>query len=114
MNLMRLKSSGVKPSILDRTRLERTPRDEVMPVKRKYLLLTLIPFSILFAALAVLLLRAYSAAQANGEIFTLASAPDRPVAIVFGAWVNPDGSPSPMLADRVEAAVKLYESGKVK
>ena len=40
--------------------------------------------------------------------------PAAPVAIVFGAGLSPDGSPSPMLADRVDAAVRLYRDGKVR
>ena len=40
--------------------------------------------------------------------------PARPVAIVFGALVRPDGRPSHMLADRVRAAVDLYHAGKVR
>lgn len=39
--------------------------------------------------------------------------PDMPVAVVFGAGLLPDGSPSLMLADRVDAAVELYGAGKV-
>lgn len=39
--------------------------------------------------------------------------PPAPVAIVFGAGVTPNGEPSLMLADRVEAAVELYRRGKV-
>ncbi len=42
------------------------------------------------------------------------SAPEAPVAIVFGAAVGPDGEPSSMLADRVDAAVALYKAGKVR
>jgi vancomycin permeability regulator SanA len=42
-----------------------------------------------------------------------AEVPARRVAIVFGAGVRPDGRPSPMLADRVEAAVQLYQLGRV-
>ncbi len=40
--------------------------------------------------------------------------PFRPVAIVFGAGLNRDGSPSWMLADRIDAAISLYQAGKVK
>ena len=83
-------------------------------MKHKLLLLAILPFSFFLAAFAVLALRAYSATQARGQIYTLASAPDRPVAIVFGAQVYDDGSPSPMLADRVETAVRLYQAGKAK
>lgn len=39
--------------------------------------------------------------------------PSTPVAIVFGAGLQPDGRPSLMLADRVDAAVELYRAGKV-
>jgi vancomycin permeability regulator SanA len=43
----------------------------------------------------------------------LANVPSAPVAIVFGAGVTPDGQLSPMLVDRVNAAVALYRSGRV-
>jgi SanA protein len=35
------------------------------------------------------------------------------VALVFGARIYADGRLSPMLRDRVETAVQLYEAGKV-
>jgi SanA protein len=35
------------------------------------------------------------------------------VAIVFGAGVRPDKSPSPMLRDRLITAVELYNAGKI-
>ncbi|MGF1491914.1 MAG: vancomycin high temperature exclusion protein [Microcoleaceae cyanobacterium] len=37
----------------------------------------------------------------------------KPVAIVFGAGLWADGTPTPMLADRVQGAVDLYRSGQV-
>ena len=37
----------------------------------------------------------------------------RPVALVLGAGVYPDGRLSPMLADRVQTAVDLHQQGKV-
>ena len=36
------------------------------------------------------------------------------VAIVFGASVWSDGTPSPMLADRLDGAIDLYHSGQVR
>lgn len=36
------------------------------------------------------------------------------IAIVFGAGVRRDGRPSRMLADRVQAAVDLYQAGRVR
>ena len=58
--------------------------------------------------------RIYSAWIAHDQIYTLASVPDRPVAIAFGAEVYGNGSPSAMLADRVKMAADLYQTGKVK
>ncbi|KPQ39738.1 MAG: vancomycin high temperature exclusion protein [Phormidium sp.] len=43
----------------------------------------------------------------------LEAVPSRPVAIVFGAGVWDDGTPTPMLADRVFAGVDLYQRGTV-
>ncbi len=39
--------------------------------------------------------------------------PSEPVAIVFGAGVWADGTPTPMLADRIAAAAELYRLGRV-
>jgi vancomycin permeability regulator SanA len=44
---------------------------------------------------------------------TVQATPSRPVALVFGAGLNRDGSPSLMLADRLDAAIALYRAGKV-
>ncbi len=40
--------------------------------------------------------------------------PEQPVAIVFGAGIRADGGLTPMLRDRVDAAVALYQAGKVR
>jgi len=50
---------------------------------------------------------------AQPRTFTLADVPTRPVAIVFGAGLWRDGTPSPVLRDRVAAAAELYFAGKV-
>ncbi len=48
-------------------------------------------------------------------IYTDADAvPTRPVALVFGAGYWPDGTPSDVMRDRVEAAVALYQAGRVR
>lgn len=39
--------------------------------------------------------------------------PTQPVAIVFGAGLWEDGTPTPMLADRVQAAVDLYKMSRI-
>lgn len=48
-----------------------------------------------------------------GKINTVESANTARVAIVFGAGLQRDGSPTPVLQDRVNAAVELYKAGKV-
>lgn len=40
--------------------------------------------------------------------------PQERLGMVFGAGILANGKPTPMLADRVEAAVKLYQIGRVK
>jgi len=45
---------------------------------------------------------------------TVAAVPPRPVALVLGAGLNPDGTPSAMLADRLDAAAALLRAGKVR
>jgi SanA protein len=52
--------------------------------------------------------------KTQGRVFR--TAPDSlsaPVAIVFGAGLYRDGTPMPVLADRVATAVDLYKAGKV-
>lgn len=43
----------------------------------------------------------------------IADVPEKPVAIVFGAGVWADGTPTPMLADRIQGAIDLYKLGRV-
>jgi SanA protein len=47
------------------------------------------------------------------EIVLPADAPARPTAIVFGAGLRRDGTPTQVLADRVAAAARLYHEGTV-
>ncbi len=49
----------------------------------------------------------------DGLIYNIQDAPERRVAVVYGAAVYRSGRLSPMLRDRMETAVQLYESGKV-
>src|SRR5262249_27163884 len=51
---------------------------------------------------------------ARGHVYTAASVPVTPVALVLGAKVNPDGVPSPFLAARLALAKQLYDTGKVR
>lgn len=69
---------------------------------------------ILVATTLLLAARGFTALYAKSRIIPLADAPEIPVAIVFGAGLSRDGTPSPVLRDRVETAAALYFQGKVK
>ena len=51
--------------------------------------------------------------NADGKLFNVDDAKPVPVAIVFGAGLYRDGSPMPVLKERIETAVALYDAGKV-
>ncbi len=51
--------------------------------------------------------------NADGKLFNVDDAKPTPVAIVFGAGLYRDGSPMPVLKERIETAVALYDAGKV-
>jgi SanA protein len=63
---------------------------------------------------ALLVPRLITALFAWPRTYSIEQVPDRPVAIVFGAGLWWDGSPSPVLRDRVATAAQLYFSGKVR
>jgi vancomycin permeability regulator SanA len=50
---------------------------------------------------------------AAGHIYTESDVPATPVALVLGAQVNPDGTPSAFLAARLDLAKRLYDAGRV-
>lgn len=50
---------------------------------------------------------------ATPRTFTLEEVPPERVAIVFGAGLLRDGSAGPVLSDRMQTAVNLYQAGKV-
>jgi len=69
---------------------------------------------ILLVALAVLLIpRLITGLYSLPLTYTIEEAPKGKVAIVFGAGLWRDGSPTPVLRDRVETAARLYFDGKV-
>ncbi|MET7420118.1 ElyC/SanA/YdcF family protein [Dactylosporangium sp. NPDC005555] len=51
---------------------------------------------------------------ADGHLFTEQAVPVAPVALVFGAQVYADGTPSPFLEARLDLARRLFDAGKVK
>lgn len=84
-----------------------------MRKKTAYTIIRIIFFLIVLAAAAVFLPRLVTALYAEARIYTAETAPTSRVAIVFGAGLSRDGSPSPVLRDRVATAASLYFSGKI-
>lgn len=80
--------------------------------KLRILVRIIVRFSLIGAA-ATLLIRMIFMLRASPVTFPPQTVPVRPVAIVFGAQVRRNGTPSVVLKDRVETAVALYKSGKV-
>jgi SanA protein len=73
---------------------------------------TLIVLSI-FSGFLLLAPRVVTSIYVRPNLYDAASVPARQAAIVFGAGLRRDGSPSPVLRDRVARAVELYFDRKV-
>ena len=73
--------------------------------------LTLLFF--VFALLGLFLPKLIVLLYASPRTFTVDEVSAKRVAIVFGAGLLRDGSAGPVLRDRVETAVRLYQQGKV-
>ncbi|MEG4632532.1 ElyC/SanA/YdcF family protein [Microcoleus sp. AR_TQ3_B6] len=68
---------------------------------------------ILTSAIAPLALNYYVRLVTSNYLRTdVAEVSAKPIAIVFGAGVWEDGTPTPILADRLQAAVDLYKAGR--
>lgn len=78
---------------------------------KKYIRLALI-FSAL-GILGLLVSRFFTALYASTRISSVEAAPHQPVAIVFGAGLRRDGSPTTVLRERIATATDLYKAGKV-
>lgn len=70
-------------------------------------------FFSLFAILGLLLPKLFVELSSTRQTYTVDSVPHARVAIVFGAGLLRDGSPTAVLKDRVNTAVQLYQQGKV-
>jgi vancomycin permeability regulator SanA len=77
------------------------------------MLFKLVLILILLSAAGLLLPRLATALYARPLTYASAAVPARPVAVVFGAGLWRDGSPTPVLRDRVKTAADLYFAGRV-
>jgi SanA protein len=82
-------------------------------VKAVKTLIRIIKLAILLGLAALILPRLVTALYALPRTYTVESAPVKPVAIVFGAGLYRDGTPTPVLKDRIDTAARLYFAGKV-
>lgn len=73
----------------------------------------IIKLMILLGVLGLLLPRLITQIITQSKIYTSIEVPKKRVAIVFGAGLQRDGSPTLILRDRVETAAELYFSGRV-
>jgi SanA protein len=73
----------------------------------------LILFLGVLALLVLLMPRAITSVYALNRVYQKENAPTERLAIVFGAGLRRDGTPTPILRDRVQTAADLYFSGKV-
>ncbi|MEW5827487.1 MAG: hypothetical protein AB1846_01255, partial [Chloroflexota bacterium] len=72
------------------------------------MLFKLFLYLMIAGGLTVLLLRLVTGIYAASRTHALEDAPAERVAIVFGAGLWRDGSPTPVLRDRVATAAELY------
>lgn len=84
-----------------------------MFVKIAKMLFNLFVISVFVLVIIFGLPKLITALYSRGRMYTTANAPAAKAAIVFGAGLQKDGTPSPVLKDRVSAAVQLYQTGKV-
>jgi SanA protein len=82
----------------------------------KRFLKMLLTILLIIAVLGVLVLavsRLITGFATRGKVYTASEVPSHRVAIVFGAGLWRNGTPTPVLIDRVTTAANLYFAGKV-
>jgi len=77
------------------------------------MMIRLLLWTAIFILVVLGLPRLITELSAIGKIKTISTVEAQKVAIVFGAGLLRDGTPSPVLQDRVASAVQLYQAGKV-
>ena len=94
--------------------IENGPVDpSTRPRRRRWRRRLLLAFAALVVAVpaAVLGSGAWLRHEARGHVYDTGAVPQAPVVLVLGAQVQPDGTPSPFLAARLDLARRLYEAG---
>jgi SanA protein len=76
-------------------------------------IMKLVFYSIIILLLAFSISKLIVVIYSHNRMYKLDDVSDRSIAIVFGAGLWKDGSPTPILRDRVKTAADLYFAGKV-
>jgi vancomycin permeability regulator SanA len=82
-------------------------------IKTFKMMIKILIYTCLAGAIFLLLPRLITGLYANDRIKTISEVKPQRVAIVFGAGLWRDGSPTPVLRDRVATAAELYFAGKI-
>ncbi len=77
------------------------------------MIIRIIEIAILAGLVAILLPRLITALTAFSRTYSIQTVPPARVAIVFGAGLWRDGTPTTVLRDRINTAAELYFKGKV-
>jgi SanA protein len=90
-------------------------RGTIPPVVKQFLkmLLKSLLILLILGFFVLLFPRLVTGLYSRGRIYTPSEVPQHRIAIVFGAGLWRNGSPTPVLADRVTTAADLYLAGKV-
>lgn len=93
------------------TAVRRAPR-AVLGGMRRHPFRSLVVVGLLVAALPVAAI-GWVRWSARGHVYSAEAVPSAPVAIVLGAGLRPDGTPTSFLEARLAVAAALYQEGKV-
>ena len=77
------------------------------------IIVRLIKVTIAIGMAVLFLPRIITALYSLSKVYSVDNAPSRPVAIVFGAGLWRDGTPTNVLRDRIDTAADLFFTGKI-
>lgn len=77
------------------------------------MIISVIAILILLICVCLGAARIYAILNTSGRTYSPETVPQNRVAVVFGAGLWRDGTPTPVLQDRVKTAAQLYFAGKV-
>ncbi|NTV35452.1 MAG: DUF218 domain-containing protein [Anaerolineaceae bacterium] len=83
-------------------------------IKKLFVIIKTVGLILITLAIVSMLPRLITAIYSQGKIIAAKDVPSNNVAIIFGAGLRYDGTPTEVLKDRVTTGADLYFSGKVK